>query len=237
MSTTLLTTAVIIFALGVLFKYLTFRKEQKNIHDKKFWKSSIMLGFVADVIIIFLGQFVAMNITEWENDVKERERAVFMLEEARDFAVEQHTDHLPYFDEYIAGDITMAQLEIYAAIDLEYFRDIVSDDSVKKCLETHTYGVFCNYINYLEVIEQQIDSIDAGRADLKYSMLLVRRGFYGKLIRVLDVCALEAKGDLSDQEYARLIALLDEEKVEEYTPMKAAEDYLIDRSALKESNR
>lgn len=237
MSKAWLVIVVLIFALGVLFKYFTFRKEQKNIRDKEFWKSSIMLGFVVDVIIIFLGQFVAMSITDWDNDVKERERAVFMLEEARDFAVEQHTDHLPYFDEYIAGDIAMAQLEIYTAIDLEYFRDIVSDESVKKYLDTHTYGVFCNYINYLEVIEQQIDGIESGRADLKYSMLLVRRGFYGKLIRVLDVCALEAKGDLSGQEYARLIELLDEEKVEEYTPMKAAVDYLIDRSALKESNR
>lgn len=225
---------VVVVAVGILLEYFIFRKENENGKKNKFWTSSVLLHFMVEIVIIFLGYFISMGITEWDDELKEKEKVVSMLAEACEFAQEQYDEHLPYFADYEAGELSIQQLEIYAALDLEYFDNVVSNDAVIKHLDTHTYGVFCKYLNYLEVIESQIDGVDYSNEELKYRTMYLRTAFFGRLIKVLDVCSIAVEEDLSPEEYAILMEILDEEKIQSYPIHKQASDYLIDREGIKE---
>lgn len=223
---------VIVVFIGLVFKYFIFREESENQEVKHFLKSRILLEFAVDIIIIFLGHFISMGITQWDNDIKEKEKAIEMLEQACEFAQEQYNEHLPYFEQFETSDLSIYQLEMYAALDLEYFDKVVSNESVIKHLDTHTYGIFCKYLKYLEVIESQINSISYDDPGTKYSMMKVRRAFLGRLIKVLDVCSIEATGELTAEEYDKLMEILNEENIQSYPMHDHASEYLIDRTSF-----
>ncbi len=100
------------------------------------------------------------------------------------------------------------------------------------CSEDHTYGVFCKYLKHLDVLEEQMKEIDDSLVDVKYQTIRAKAGFYEKLIRVLDMCSMVAAGALTDEEYDKLMEILDEEKVQHYPRHGHASDYFIDRSVL-----
>ena len=91
---------VIVLITGFVLKYLIFKKEVICTDSKRFITSKMILEFAVDIIIIFLGHFISMGITQWDNGVQEKQMAVTMLEEARDFAMEQYDDIQNYLYEF-----------------------------------------------------------------------------------------------------------------------------------------
>ena len=62
--------AIVVF-IGIIFKYFIFRRESADEKPHHFFTSRILLEFTVDIIIIFLGHFISMGITQWDNDIKE----------------------------------------------------------------------------------------------------------------------------------------------------------------------
>lgn len=232
---------IIAILLGFSLKYLIFHKEKKCNDSKYFITSKMMLEFLVEIIVIFLGLFISMSLTQWENDKKEKELAVTTLEQACEFAQEQYDDiheYLLNYDPKTHSNSSM--LELNTVLDMEYYRNIVSDEIIIKHLNTHTYGVFNKYVKYIEVLDSQIEDIDFAADEMKHLMLVVRERYFARLITIIDVCALEASGELTEQEYNKIIEKLDflvEEYDERFSEFEKGSDCLVENFLLKDNEQ
>ena len=239
MSLSLSVIIVTVIFIGVILKYLIFRKETKQNNLKCFFTSKMMLEFMVEIIAVFLGLFISMGVTQWQDDKKEKEMAVTMLEQACEFAQEQYDNIHVYIEKFDKSQSKNSyQLELYASLDLDYYDNIVSNEIIIKHLNTHTYGVFSKYLKYIEVLDSQIENIDYNAPEIKHQMVKVREAFFGRLITILDVCALEASGELTAEEYNEIIKELDrliEEKDGALDGYDKASEYLVENMFLKDN--
>lgn len=244
MSVSLNVIVVTVILLGFVLKYLIFYKEAKYNESKyadlkHFFTSKMILEFMVDIIIIFLGLFISMGVTQWDNDIKEKEIAVATLKQACEFAQEQYDDIHVYIEEFEkSNNKNSFQLELYTSLDIDYYDNIVSKDIIIKHLSTHTYGVFNKYLKYIEVLDSQIENIDDNNPVLKHQMVKVREAFFGRLITILDVCVLEASGELTTEEYNKImekIEFLIVEKDQTFARYDNASEYLVN-SLLRGEN-
>ena len=228
--------AIVVF-IGIIFKYFIFRRESADEKPHHFFTSRILLEFTVDIIIIFMGHFISMGITQWDNDIKERENAVMTLEQACEFAQEQYNEIHRYVEKYESSDRkNVYQMELYTSLDLDYYDNVISNDVIIKHLSTHTYGIFSKYLKYLEVLESQIEEIDDKNTIVKHQMIKVRESFFGRLITILDICTLEASGKLSAEEYNKLkeiVETFNKENDQNLDRFDDASEYLIDRTLFK----
>ncbi len=239
MSLSLNVIIIIAILLGVSLKYLIFYKEKKCNASKYFITSKMMLEFLVEIIVIFLGLFISMALTQWENDKKEKELAVTTLEQACEFAQEQYDDIHEYLLNYdYELHSNSAMLELNTALDMEYYKNIVSDDIIIKHLNTHTYGVFNKYVKYIEVLDSQIEDLDFEDDGIKHFMLTIRERYFARLITIIDVCALEASGELTEQEYNKIIEELDflvVEQHENFSEFEKGSDCLVENFLLNDN--
>lgn len=239
MSMSLNVIIVTVILIGLVLKYLIFRKETKQNNLKCFFTSKMMLEFMVEIIAVFLGLFISMGVTQWQNDKKEKEMAVTMLEQACEFAQEQYDDIHAYLVKYEPEKHTnSSMLDYNTALDMDYYDNIVSNDIIIRHLNTHTYGIFNKYLKYIEVLDSQIADIDFKATKLKHEMLIVRERHFARLITILDVCALEVSGELTTEEYNKIMEELDGlvmEKHENLSGFDKGSDCLVENMFLKDN--
>lgn len=238
MSLSLSVIIIIAILLGVSLKYLIFHKEKISNDSKCFITSKMMLEFLVEIIVIFLGLFISMALTQWENNEKEKELAVTTLEQACEFAQEQYDDiheYLLSYDHELHHNSHM--LELNTALDMEYYRNIVSDEIIIKHLNTHTYGIFNKYVNYIEILDSQMEDLDFEDDGIMHFMLTIREKYFARLITIIDVCALEASGELTEEEYNKIMEELDflvVEQHESFGEFEKGSDCLVENFLLKD---
>ena len=185
--------------IGIIFKYVLFCKREVLLKDLHFFTSEYFLAFAIEIITMVISCIIGIKIAHWDENNKEKENIICILEQTNQFSYEQYRGHAQHFEMYENEDISINALAIATNLNMNYYENILADQAIIKNVDMHAYGNIMRYIDWINSYNKLCNN-ETADDETRLSDIKIRDAYYCKLMDALDICLNDLNGEYTDVE-------------------------------------
>lgn len=193
---------ILALLIGVFCNFWLFSQDQKKEKNTRFLTSERLLVFVIEILIAVIGFGVTLTITNENEHQMEKAKAVLMIEQTIEYTDNQIAREKSYLNMYNKGKITGDTLVASNVISLDYYKNILSNETVLQNVNMKTYGEVMQRLAWVEGRDARAKTAETDKQ--KYSGMYYRYKYLKDVRELLSVCHKEMSGEISSEEAQEL---------------------------------
>ena len=187
--------------IGIGCSFCLFNQDVKNKKSTKFITSERLLVFLIEIFIAVIGFGITLTITNDNEHQLAKENAILMLEQTIDFTDRQLEMDRKYLVSHNKDNISDGKLQISDVISMEFYYNILSDETVLQNANMNTYGELIRYMTWVENYDERAQVCEASKV---YGYLYQRYTNLQKARDLMQICCDEMSGKITTEEAAEL---------------------------------
>ena len=189
-------------AFGIWFTFCLFDQDVHNKKSTRFIGSERLLVFFIEIVIAVIGFGITLAITNMNERQLQKEQSVHMLQQTIEYTDRQLEMDRKYLVSHNKESISDLKLRASDVISMEFYYNILSDETILQNANMNTYGELMRYMKWVEYHDQRAKEVEGSQV---YTYLYQRYDKLQKARDLMQICCDEMKGTITAKQAADLV--------------------------------